>query len=50
MVTQSRTGSTKPKSFSEYQLYHSTRYPLISHHTVVHELEPTCYSKAALDS
>lgn len=39
MVTRSRTGSFKPKSFADYQL----------HHTTHSEKEPVSYSKAAFD-
>jgi hypothetical protein len=39
MVTRSRTGSLKPKTFADYQL----------HHTTQSENEPVSYSKAALD-
>jgi hypothetical protein len=50
MTTRSRTGSLKPKSFSEYQLYISTRHPLQTFHTVLTEREPSCFSKAIADS
>jgi hypothetical protein len=49
MVTRSKTGSLRPKSFPDYQSFHSTKYPLISHFTVLQEIEPTCYSKASGD-
>jgi hypothetical protein len=49
MVTRSKTGSLKPKSFSEYQLFHTTKYPFLSLHTTLSEMEPSSYSKAVLD-
>jgi len=39
MVTRSRTGSLRPKSFSDYKLFHSQ----------FSETEPSSYSKAVLD-
>jgi hypothetical protein len=39
MTTRSRTGSLKPKDFSDFQLYH----------TSIPELEPVSYRKAAAD-
>jgi hypothetical protein len=39
MTTRSRTGSLKPKDFSDFQLYH----------TSIPELEPVSYHKAAAD-
>jgi hypothetical protein len=49
MTTRSQTGSLKPKSFSDFKLYTSTRYPLKSFHSVLQEIEPSSYSKAATD-
>jgi hypothetical protein len=48
MITRSRAGSLRPKTFLDYQLFHS-KYPLISHHTILQEIEPTCYSKDVSD-
>jgi hypothetical protein len=48
MTTRFRTGNLKPKSFSDYKMF-SSRYPLLSFHIVIPEVEPTCYSKATLD-
>jgi hypothetical protein len=39
VVTKSRTGFLKPKSFADYQLHHTTQY----------EKEPVSYGKVALD-
>jgi hypothetical protein len=50
MVTRSRTGSLKLKDFSDYQLYYTTRHPLVALHTSLSLVEPTCYTKAAIDS
>jgi hypothetical protein len=47
MVTRSRTGSSRPKDFSDYQLFYSTRHPLRALSTMVTPLEPTCYTQAA---
>lgn len=50
ITTCSRTGSFKPKQFSNYKLYHSTKYPLQLFHITLHETEPSnYYSKAATD-
>jgi hypothetical protein len=46
MVTHSKTGSLKPKDFSDYKLFYSTRHPLKALSTVVTPLEPSCYSQA----
>lgn len=47
MITRSRTGSSRPKDFSDYQLFYSTRHPLRALSTMVTPLEPTCYTQAA---
>jgi hypothetical protein len=49
MTTRSRMGSLKPKQFPDYKLFH-TKYHLLNFHSALPDLEPTCYSKAALDS
>jgi hypothetical protein len=49
MVTQSRTGSLKPKTFADYQLFYSTKHPPTTFLTTVSTTEPTCYSKAISD-
>ena len=49
MTTRSRTGSLKPKTFPDFHLYHTIKHPLKSYHTTLQELEPSCFSKAALD-
>jgi hypothetical protein len=48
MTTHSHTGSLKPKQFPGFKTFH-TKYPLLSFHFVLHDIEPTCYSKAAPD-
>jgi hypothetical protein len=48
MTTRSQTSSLKPKKFPGFKLFHS-KHPLFSFHSVLPELEPTCYSKAAND-
>ena len=50
MTTRTRTGSLKPKAFSNYQLYHTSKYPLRLFHTILTEKEPSCFTKAAADS
>jgi hypothetical protein len=46
MVTRSKTGSLRPKTFPDFKLFQTTKYPLLCHHTTLQEVEPTCYSKA----
>jgi hypothetical protein len=50
MVTRSKTGSLKPKTFSDYKLYSTIKHPppraLL---TVLTETEPTSFAKAILD-
>lgn len=50
MITRSRIGSLRPKTFPDFRLFQSTKYPLINHHSILQEIEPTCYSKAISDS
>jgi hypothetical protein len=46
MVTRSRTGSLKPKTFADYQLFYSTKHPPTTFLITVSTTEPTCYFKA----
>jgi hypothetical protein len=48
MITRSRTGNQKPKTFPDFKMFHS-RYPILNFHTMLPETEPSCYSKAASD-
>jgi hypothetical protein len=48
MITRSHTGSLRPKDFSDYKMFYSTRHPLRALSIVVTPLEPTCYSQAVL--
>lgn len=48
MTTRLRTGSLHPKTFQDYKLY-TTRYPITAFHTTLHEIEPTCFTKAFAD-
>ena len=50
MLTCSKTGSPKPKTFPYYKLFQTTKYPFQGLHTTVQEFEPSCYSKAAANS
>lgn len=50
MITRSRTGSLRPKVFSDYTSFYSTCYPLLALLSILPHLEPTSYSKAATDS
>jgi hypothetical protein len=50
MTTRSQTGSLKPKQFRGFKLYHSTKHPLQSFHTILSEKEPNNFTKAAADS
>jgi hypothetical protein len=49
MNTRSRTGSTRPKQFPNFQLYKATKYPPQMFHITISESEPSCYRKAASD-
>lgn len=49
MTTRSWTRSLKPKTFSDFHLYHTIKHPLKSYHTTLQESEPSCFSKASLD-
>jgi transposase InsO family protein len=46
MVTRSQTGSLRPKDFSSYKLFYSTRHPLRALSSVVSPIEPSCYTQA----
>jgi hypothetical protein len=46
MTTRSHTGSLRPKQFPGFKLFH-TKYPLLSFHSTLPDIEPTCYSKVA---
>jgi hypothetical protein len=51
MTTHSRTGSLKPKTFDDFHLYYTTKYsPLQAFPSILTETEPTCFTKAAIDS
>jgi hypothetical protein len=50
MITRSQTGSLKPKSFSDFHLYYTSKYPPVALHTSLSLVEPTCYTKATTDS
>jgi hypothetical protein len=50
MTTRSCTGSLKPTSFLGYQTYTSTRHPFQAFHTILHEKEPSSFSKAITNS
>jgi transposase InsO family protein len=51
MTTRSKTGSLRPNSFPDFQLYSATKHPLpIALHSVLTEVEPTCFTKAATDT
>jgi hypothetical protein len=49
MVTPSHTGSLKPKSFTNFQLFYSTKHPPTAFLTTFSLPEPTCFSKAIID-
>ena len=49
MVTRSCTGSLKPKTFTDYQLFYSTKHPSTALLTTISTTKPTCYSKAISD-
>jgi hypothetical protein len=50
MLTRSQTKSLKPKHFPNFKLFHSTKHPFHSYHTILYEKEPTSFTKAATDS
>jgi len=47
MITRSQTGSLHPKSFPDYKMFSSTKYPLTVLHSVLREVEPSSYHQAA---
>jgi hypothetical protein len=49
MTTRTRTGSLKPKTFPDFQLYHTIRHPFKSFHTILQESEPSSFRKAIGD-
>jgi hypothetical protein len=49
MTTRSKTGSTRPKQFPDFQAYKTTKYPPQMFHITITESEPSCYQKAATD-
>jgi hypothetical protein len=49
MVTRSHTGSLKPKPFHDYQLFAHTKHPPTAFLAILPDIEPSCFSKAALD-
>jgi hypothetical protein len=50
MTTRARTGSLKPKYFTDYKLYYTTNHPPNNLPSTLSEIEPSCYTKAALDA
>jgi hypothetical protein len=46
MTTRTRTGTTRPKDFSDYHLFYSTKHPLKAFHTLNIPSKPTCYTQA----
>ena len=50
MTTRSQTGSLKPKQYHGFKLYHYTKHPLQSFHTILSEKEPNNFTKAAINS
>ncbi|GMY25599.1 uncharacterized mitochondrial protein AtMg00820-like [Fagus crenata] len=44
MTTRTRTGTTRPKDFSDYHLFYFTKHPLKAFHTLNIPSEPTCYT------
>ncbi|KAG6791875.1 hypothetical protein POTOM_001009 [Populus tomentosa] len=48
--TRSKIGHSRPKQYSDYQLFYSTRHPLRAFSAFHAIVEPTCYTKATLDS
>lgn len=49
MVTRSHSGSLKPKSFFDYQLFYHTKHPPTAFLATLSTSEPTCFSKAVTD-
>uniref|UniRef100_A0A2N9EVL6 Integrase catalytic domain-containing protein n=1 Tax=Fagus sylvatica TaxID=28930 RepID=A0A2N9EVL6_FAGSY len=47
MITRSMTGSTRPKSFRDHQLYYSTSHPLKAFHSSLVPSEPNTYNQAS---
>jgi hypothetical protein len=47
MLTRSQTNSLQPKTFPDYKLYSSTRYPLLALTSVTLPAEPRTYHQAA---
>jgi len=50
MLTRTRTGSTKPKTFADYKMFYTTNHPPATLPTTSSEIEPSCYTKAASDA
>jgi hypothetical protein len=48
MTTRSQTGNLKPRSFSDYYLFFSTKHPFHAIVSIQILVEPTCYSHASL--
>ena len=48
MITSSRIRNEKSKTFFDFKMFHS-RYPLLSYHTMLSEIGPSCYSKSTND-
>ena len=46
-VTRSQTGTRKPKTFPDFQLYNVTKHPLKAYHVTSLPFEPTTYNQAA---
>jgi hypothetical protein len=50
MTTRTRTGSLRPKPFADYKLFYTTNHPPAALPSIIPEIEPSCYSKAASDA
>jgi hypothetical protein len=50
MVTRSRTGSLHPKQYPEFHLYYTSNHPPSNLSTSLTMQEPSCFTKAAIDS
>lgn len=51
MTTRSKTGSLRPNSFPDFQLYSATKHPPpIALHSMLTEVEPTCFTNVATDT
>ena len=48
--THSKISHSRPKQYLDYQLFYSTRHPLQAFSAFHAIVEPTCYTKATLDS